>query len=162
MQHKVRIPDRRRIVVHVIAHHHFSCRGSGRCGARRGPGLPNGYRSRSAAGMLRRPRGRTSGKPLRAGIGGKSVRPAYSAPGVRMTTAQSVRADSSGRVTEITPLRHGLFRVHLDDGRMFDTTTNTAAPPAVGDDVSLRRTVVGTTFLDIRGRSPISVRLGRD
>jgi len=86
------------------------------------------------------------------------------APSVRtesMSSADIVRADPTGRITAVTPLRYGLFRIELDDGRLFDTTSNTIAPPSVGEAVSLRRTLIGTTFLDIRGRSPITVRLQR-
>jgi len=75
--------------------------------------------------------------------------------------ADIVRANPTGRIAAITPLRYGLFRIQLDDGRQFNTTSNTDAPPAVGDSVSLRRTLMGTTFLDIQGRSPITVRLQR-
>jgi len=72
--------------------------------------------------------------------------------------AASVRADPSGRVVGVAPLKYGLFRLTLDDGRMFDTATNTDAPPAVGASVTLRRSFIGTTFLDVPGRSPLTVR----
>jgi hypothetical protein len=93
--------------------------------------------------------------------------PPISAPSASPTLAPSassasiVRADPSGTIVSITRLRYGLFRLTLDDGRAFDTATNTAAPPPVGSMVRLRRTAIGTTFLDVAGRSPITVRLVR-
>ncbi len=72
--------------------------------------------------------------------------------------ADSVRADAEGRVVAVARRRYGLFRLTLDDGRAYDTTTNTQAPPAVGAAIRLRRTPLGTTFLDTRGRDPITVR----
>lgn len=95
-----------------------------------------------------------------------STRPAPGyAPSAPQPTAASnasiVRSDPTGRVTSVTARRYGLFRLTLDDGRTFDTATNTNAPPVVGDSVRLRRTPIGTTFLDIPGRSPVTVRLVR-
>jgi len=87
--------------------------------------------------------------------------PMAAAPTSAASSAEIVRANPTGRIAAITPLRYGLFRIQLDDGRQFNTTSNTDAPPTVGDSVSLRRTLMGTTFLDIRGRSPITVRLQR-
>ena len=72
--------------------------------------------------------------------------------------AASIVADRTGRIVTVERLRYGRYRVALDDGRAFLTSTNTAAPPRVGESVSLRRSAIGTTFLDIRGRQPITVR----
>ena len=66
--------------------------------------------------------------------------------------------DAAGRIASVAPLKYGLFRLTLDDGRMFDTATNKDAPPAVGASVTLRRSFIGTTFLDVPGRSPLTVR----
>ena len=104
---------------------------------------------------IRKPKKDRSAPPAPAAV----APPASFARGA--TSAEIVRADPTGRVTAITPLRYGLYRIQLDDGRQFDMTSDVSAPPAVGDAVSLRRTLMGTTFLDIRGRSPITVRLLR-
>ena len=78
------------------------------------------------------------------------------------SAATLVRADPTGKITSVVPLRHGLFRLTLDDGRAFDTASNIAAPPVVGASVTLRRTLIGTTFLDAPGRSPMAVRYARN
>lgn len=72
--------------------------------------------------------------------------------------AASIVADRTGRIVAVERLRYGRYRVALDDGRAFLTSTNTAAPPRIGENVSLRRSAIGTTFLDIGGRQPITVR----
>jgi hypothetical protein len=82
-------------------------------------------------------------------------------PAPSASSAAIVRADPSGRIVSVKRLRYGLSRLTLDDGRVFDTATNTDAPPAVGTSVRLRRSVLGTTFLDSPGRSPLTVRLVR-
>jgi hypothetical protein len=63
-----------------------------------------------------------------------------------------------GAIAAIAPLRRGLFRITLADGRLFDTATSDDLPPAVGTAIKLRRSVIGTTFLDAPGLSPITVR----
>ncbi|WP_419816160.1 hypothetical protein [Glacieibacterium sp.] len=78
------------------------------------------------------------------------------------SAATLVRADPTGKITSVVPLRHGLFRLTFDDGRAFDTASNVAAPPLVGASVTLRRTLIGTTFLDAPGRSPMAVRFARN
>jgi hypothetical protein len=78
--------------------------------------------------------------------------PAYRPP------ASVETASRSGRIAAVERLRHGRHRVTLDDGRRYTTSTNTAAPPRAGQAVTLRRSALGTTFLDIRGRDPITVR----
>lgn len=68
------------------------------------------------------------------------------------------QASREGRIAAIAPLRRGLFRITLADGRIFDTATNEDLPPDVGTAIRLRRSVIGTTFLDASGLSPITVR----
>ena len=60
----------------------------------------------------------------------------------------------------VSPIRHGYYRLELDDGRAYETTV-TGAPPPAGASVQIRRTFLGTTFFDIKGWSPVSVRLAR-
>lgn len=85
------------------------------------------------------------------------------APAARrsLSSAEIIRADPTGRIVAVTRLRHGLHRMTLDDGRAFDTTTDAVAPAPVGSAVRLRRTTIGTTFLDVDGREPLTVRLVR-
>ncbi len=58
------------------------------------------------------------------------------------------------------PLRHGYYRLVLEDGSAYFTTA-VAPPPSVGADVHIRRTFVGTTYLDTADRDPISVKPAR-
>ena len=66
----------------------------------------------------------------------------------------------AGRIATVSPIRHGYYRLELDDGTAYETTV-TGTPPPAGATVTIRRTFLGTTFFDIRGWSPISVRLAR-
>jgi len=77
--------------------------------------------------------------------------------------AREERAElaSEGRIAAVIPLPHGYFRLELADGAAYNTT-EVANPPAVGSDVRIRRTFLGTTFFDIKGWSPIAVRLSRE
>lgn len=68
---------------------------------------------------------------------------------------------SEGRIAAVVPLPHGYFRLELADGAAYNTT-EVANPPPVGADVRIRRTFLGTTFFDIKGWSPIAVRLSRE
>lgn len=77
------------------------------------------------------------------------------------SSASVVRADPSGQIVAVAPLRYGLFRLTLADGRAFDTATDADPPPPIGTTIRLRRSMIGTTFLDAPGRSPITVRLVR-
>ena len=70
------------------------------------------------------------------------------------------RSDFDSRVTAVIPQRHGYYRFMLEDGSAY-LTTAVATPLAVGDAVHVRRTFVGTTYIDAEGRDPISVRLAR-
>ncbi len=67
---------------------------------------------------------------------------------------------TSGRIAATSPLRHGYFRLELEDGTAYETTV-VGPPPPVGAEVHIRRTLLGTTFFDIKGWSPITVRLSR-
>jgi hypothetical protein len=90
--------------------------------------------------------------------------PASAVPAAPLASASSatiIRDAPTGRIAAVQRMRYGLFRLTLDDGRMFDTATDRAAPPAVGATVRLRRSVIGTTFLDVPGESPLTVRLVR-
>lgn len=77
------------------------------------------------------------------------------------SSADIIRDAPTGRIATVTRQRYGLYRLTLDDGRTFDTATDRATPPAAGTAVRLRRSVIGTTFLDAPGQSPITVRLVR-
>ena len=70
------------------------------------------------------------------------------------------RSDFDSRLTAVVPLRHGYYRLELEDGTAYETTA-VAPPPAAGEAVHIRRTFVGTTYLDMKGRSPIAIRLAR-
>lgn len=70
------------------------------------------------------------------------------------------RTDFGSRLKTVVPLRHGYFRLELADGTSYDTTT-VAPPPIVGDLIHVRRTPLGTSFFDIDGRKPFTVRLSR-
>ncbi|MCW6533369.1 hypothetical protein [Sphingomonas lycopersici] len=70
----------------------------------------------------------------------------------------AVSTEPTGRVAAVTALRYGLFEVRLADGRLFETASNAISPPAVGASVRLRRSVLGTIFMDVPGRPPITVR----
>jgi len=75
-------------------------------------------------------------------------------------TRQEMKALTSGRIAAVRPLRHGYFRLELENGPAYETTV-VSAPPPVGADVRIRGTLFGTTFFDIKGWSPIAVRLSR-
>jgi len=87
------------------------------------------------------------------------------APPVRESRAAAPSRDEaktvrSGRIAAVRPLRHGYFRLELENGPAYETT-EVAAPPPVGSEVRIRGTLFGTTFFDIKGWSPIAVRLAR-
>ncbi|UIJ44158.1 hypothetical protein LZK98_13870 [Sphingomonas cannabina] len=70
------------------------------------------------------------------------------------------RTDFTSRLKAVKPLRHGYYRLELEDGTAYDTTT-VAPPPPVGETIRVRRSAFGTTFFDIDGRKPFTVRLSR-
>jgi hypothetical protein len=70
------------------------------------------------------------------------------------------RTDFDSRLKAVVPLRHGYYRLELEDGTSYDTTT-VAPPPSVGETIHVRRTAFGTTFFDTDGRKPFTVRLSR-
>ena len=78
----------------------------------------------------------------------------------RAPTREESKAATSGRIAATQPLRHGYFRLELEDGAAYETTV-VGPPPPVGSEVHIRRTLLGTTFFDIKGWSPITVRLSR-
>lgn len=88
-----------------------------------------------------------------------SPQPPTPAP-VRAPTREEAQAATSGRIAAAEPLRHGYFRLAMEDGAVYETTV-VGPPPPVGAEVHIRRTLFGTTFFDIRGWSPITVRLSR-
>jgi len=90
---------------------------------------------------------------------------APSAPIVRETRAaaptdREAKAVTGGRIAAVSPLRHGYFRLELEGGPAYETTV-IGTPPPVGAEVRIRNTLFGTTFFDIKGWSPITVRLSR-
>ena len=90
-----------------------------------------------------------------------SPQPLAPAPApVRAPTREEAKATTSGRIAATQPLRHGYFRLELEDGAAYETTV-VGPPPPVGSEVHIRRTLFGTTFFDIKGWSPITVRLSR-
>jgi hypothetical protein len=70
------------------------------------------------------------------------------------------RPDFDSRLAAVVPLRHGYYRLELEDGTAYETTA-VAPPPAAGEAVHIRRTFFGTIYLDTKGRSPIAIRLAR-
>jgi len=70
------------------------------------------------------------------------------------------RPDFDSHLVAVVPLRHGYYRLELEDGSAYETTA-VAPPPQAGEAVHIRRTFVGTTYLDTKGRSPIAIRLAR-
>ena len=70
------------------------------------------------------------------------------------------RSDFDSRIAAVVPQRHGYYRLVLDDGSAY-LTTSVAPPVPVGAAVHIRRTVIGTTYLDTPGRDPIAIRLAR-
>ena len=82
--------------------------------------------------------------------------PARAATATRPTDETS----RNGQIVAVRPLRHGYFALELDNGAVYETTV-VGTPPPVGAGVHIRRTLLGTTFFDIKGWSPITVRPSR-
>jgi hypothetical protein len=82
--------------------------------------------------------------------------PPRAAPPTRATE----KAPVNGQIVAVRPLRHGYFALELDNGAIYETTV-VGTPPPVGAEVHIRRTLLGTTFFDIKGWSPITVRPSR-
>jgi hypothetical protein len=76
----------------------------------------------------------------------------------RARSAQHAPLQLDSRVVAVRPALHGYWLVTLADGRSYETTQSVDAPE-VGQAVHLRHTFLGTTFIDIHGRPPITVRL---
>jgi len=70
------------------------------------------------------------------------------------------RSNFDAMVQTIEPLPHGLFRLHLEDGTAYDTSME-GARISQGITVHIRRSPLGTTFVDLPGQAPIPVRLFR-
>jgi hypothetical protein len=87
--------------------------------------------------------------------------PAHARREARESRQERPELASEGRIAAVVPLRHGYFRLELADGTAYNTTV-VASPPPVGVEVRIRRTFLGTTFLDIKGWSPIAVKLSRE
>jgi len=85
--------------------------------------------------------------------------PASSPPGTTYATLRK-RSNFDALVVNIDALPHGLFRLHLGDGTAYDTSME-GARIAQGATVHIRRSPVGTTFVDLPGQAPIPVRLVR-
>ncbi|WP_442678650.1 hypothetical protein ACSBM8_14195 [Sphingomonas sp. ASY06-1R] len=88
------------------------------------------------------------------------------APAPTRDTAQAQRDDLKrrsnfdSRIAAVVPQRHGYYRLVLEDGSAY-LTTSVAPPVPVGAAVHIRRTFAGTTYLDTAGRDPIAIRLAR-
>ena len=81
-------------------------------------------------------------------------------PRVAPATRATDKAPANGQIVAMRPLRHGYFALELDNGAIYETTV-VGTPPPVGAEVHIRRTLLGTTFFDIKGWSPITVRPSR-
>jgi hypothetical protein len=71
------------------------------------------------------------------------------------------RSNFDSRIAAVVPQRHGYYRLVLEDGSAY-LTTSVAPPVPVGAAVHIRRTFAGTTYLDTAGRDPIAIRLARE
>ena len=78
----------------------------------------------------------------------------------RAPASMDRNAKTGGRIAAVSALRHGYFRLELDGGPAYETTV-VGTPPPVGAEVRIRHTLFGTTFFDIKGWSPITIRLSR-
>jgi hypothetical protein len=75
----------------------------------------------------------------------------------RVRPAERAAPELDSRIVAVRPALHGYWLLTLADGRLYETTQSGDAP-TVGEAVHLRRTFLGTTFLDIHGRTPLTVR----
>ncbi|PZU08769.1 hypothetical protein [Sphingomonas sp.] len=103
----------------------------------------------------------SSAAPPASPIAAAQPAPVQTSVPASQSSASIVRGRPDGRIASVTALRYGLSRIQLEDGRTFETATDTAVPPPAGTEVRLRRTLLGTTFLDADGRRPLTVRLVR-
>ena len=90
---------------------------------------------------------------------GTSPQVTATAPAVRPAPApeNGSRRPFDSRIVAVTPVRHGLFELRLEDGSLWSTTA-VVDRPEVGDAVHYRRTFIGTHYFDIKGRRAITVR----
>ncbi|HWI86394.1 MAG TPA: hypothetical protein VNT42_08745 [Sphingomonas sp.] len=96
----------------------------------------------------------------------ESAAPVLSPAAPRRSTRQAGRdlkhrPAFDSQIVAVRPILHGYFEVELADGTIYETT-QTGAQLLPGEAVHYRRSAFGTMFLDIRGRSPITVRLSSD
>lgn len=70
------------------------------------------------------------------------------------------RSNFESVAQEVEPLPHGLFRLHLADGTAYDTSME-GAHIARGTTIHIRRSPLGTTFVDLPSQPPIPVHLVR-
>jgi hypothetical protein len=68
------------------------------------------------------------------------------------------RSNFDSHLIAVVPQRHGYYRLELEDGSAY-LTTSVGPPPPVGAEVHVRRTFVGTTYLDLAGWDPIAIKL---
>ncbi|MDE1918059.1 MAG: hypothetical protein KGJ57_16810 [Sphingomonadales bacterium] len=99
----------------------------------------------------------------------RSAQPARPAPAVAPAAPVSPASDYAALrkrsnftavALKVEPLPHGLFRLHLADGTAYDTSME-GAHVASGMTLHIRRSPLGTTFVDLPGQAPIPVRLHR-
>jgi len=89
----------------------------------------------------------------------KSVRPAPAPASPAIAPAETQRRSNfDSHLVAVVPQRHGYYRLELEDGSAY-FTTSVGAPPPVGAEVHVRRTLVGTTYLDVPGWDPIAIKL---
>ena len=104
----------------------------------------------------------TATQPIAPAAQSQAMPPAsgYAPPMPAPASKPARRSDFDSRIASVTPLRHGYYRLVLEEGSAY-FTTSVAPPPAVGAEVHIRRTFAGTTYLDTKGRDPIAIRLAR-
>lgn len=110
--------------------------------------------------------GQTSAQPsatsMPAPLPAPAARPATHPVSTLATayTALRKRSHFEAIAQEVEPLPHGLFRLHLADGSAYDTSME-GAHIAQGAMLHIRRSPLGTTFVDLPSQAPIPVRLVR-
>lgn len=89
-------------------------------------------------------------------------RPAAQAVSAPVTSYAALRKRSNFNAVaqQVEPLPHGLFRLHLADGTAYDTSME-GAHIAEGATLHIRRSPLGTTFVDLPSQPPIPVHLVR-
>ncbi|WP_343615277.1 hypothetical protein [Novosphingobium sp.] len=107
--------------------------------------------------------GQTAAQPsatsMPASLPAPATRPATQ-PVSTAYTAMRKRSHFEAIAQEVEPLPHGLFRLHLADGSTYDTSME-GAHIVQGTMLHIRRSPLGTTFVDLPSQAPIPVRLVR-